>query len=285
MVSTTSESCCAAPALATALPEPDDAERARQRFQQAQDPYLDPFWAILKNNVGARTQRELDTAEHNLVHVSATVLAANPIPGGFDLDHLRAIHRHLFQDVYPFAGELRVIDMHKADDPGGGFFPHQRLRDGANNVFGPLAEERHLRGLNRQDFVARAGHYLDSVNHLHPFREGNGRTQRVFFSQLATQAGHHIDWTTITPEQNVTASRAGETALVDLLDKATSSSTTQAEQSTAGPDDEAVQALRAARKGFGTPASHAARARPSDPPRPYRAGQYEQRSRDNGYER
>ena len=130
----------------------------------AQDPYLDPDWAILKNKVHARTQSELDTAEVALVHVRTLELVAQPVEGSFDLAHLQAIHRHLFQDVYPFAGELRTLDIGKSDDPSGGFMPVSRLRDAATYVFRELEEETQLRGLDTEAFVGRLGHYLDEVN-------------------------------------------------------------------------------------------------------------------------
>ena len=198
----------------------------------AQDPYLDPAWAILKNKVHARTQSELGTAEAEFVHVRTLELVAQPVQGSFDLPHLQAIHQHLFQDVYPFAGELRTLDIHKGDDPSGGFMPVSRLRDAAAHVFGELAKENHLRGLDTDTYVGRLGHYLDEVNHLHPFREGNGRTQRLFFSQLAGEAGHTIDWTQLTPELNNSASKAGEAALVDMLRPIVSASTEPTDEAT-----------------------------------------------------
>lgn len=199
----------------------------------AQDPYLDPDWGILKNRVHARTQSELDSPEVELVHVRTLELVAKPVQGSLDLAHLQAIHRHLFQDVYPFAGELRTLDIRKADDPTGGFMPVSRLRDAATYVFSELAKENHLRGLDTGTYVGRLGHYLDEVNHLHPFREGNGRTQRIFFSQLAGAAGHMIDWTQLTPELNNSASKAGEAALVDMLRPIVSASTEPTHEATA----------------------------------------------------
>ena len=218
------------------MPESDDAERARARFQVAQDPYLDPDWAILKNKVHARTQSELDTAEVALVHVRTLELVAKPVQGSLDLAHLQAIHRHLFQDVYPFAGDLRTLDIRKSDDPSGGFMPVSRLLDAATYVFREfreLEEENYLRALDTDTYVGRLGHYLDEVNHLHPFREGNGRTQRIFFSQLAGAAGHVIDWTQLTPELNNSASKAGEAALADMLLPIVSASTEPTYEATA----------------------------------------------------
>lgn len=173
-----------------------------------EDPYLDPMWAILRNKVHARTQAELDVAEANLVAQRTRELIFDPIAPTFDLAHLQAIHRYLFQDVYPWAGELRTVNIHKPDDVGGGFFPYQRLRDGAHNTFAQLHDDNLLRGLGRDEFVDKFAVHLDQVNHLHPFREGNGRTQRVFFDQLAQTAGYRLDWAQVDRARNDHASRA-----------------------------------------------------------------------------
>jgi fido (protein-threonine AMPylation protein) len=69
-----------------------------------------------------------------------------------------------------------------------------------------------LRGLNRDQFIGRFAEFLADVNALHPFREGNGRAQRAFFSQLAHDAGHHIDWIHMDPDRNTAASAAGHHA-------------------------------------------------------------------------
>ena len=132
-----------------------------------------------------------------------------PIGARYDLTHLRALHRHLFQDVYPFAGDLRTVDLRKADDPGGWFYPAARLTQGADVTFAALAQDKHLRGRDREGFIAGLARHLDAVNHLHPFREGNGRTQRIFFSQLSGRAGYLLRWDRISAEENAAASRAG----------------------------------------------------------------------------
>ena len=72
-----------------------------------------------------------------------------PIGGPYDLTHLRALHRHLFQDVYPFARYLRTVDLRKADDPDGWFCPASRLTQEADVAFAALAQDKHLRGRDR----------------------------------------------------------------------------------------------------------------------------------------
>jgi cell filamentation protein len=78
----------------------------------------------------------------------------------------------------------------------------------AHDVFLHLGLEKHLRGLRRESFVERVTHYVAEVNAIHPFREGNGRTQRAFFGQLSRDAGWEIDWSGLDPEENVTTSIA-----------------------------------------------------------------------------
>jgi cell filamentation protein len=100
----------------------------------------------------------------------------------------------------------------------------QFLRSYASEIFSRLTAADRLRGLSREQFVARLAEFLGDINALHPFREGNGRTQRAFFSQLAHDAGHHIDWIRMDPAKNNLASAAAHhgdlrplRAMLDLL--------------------------------------------------------------------
>jgi cell filamentation protein len=101
------------------------------------------------------------------------------------------------------------------------FCPPQHLDSYAADAFGRLTAADRLPGLNREQFITRLAEFLADVNALHPFREGNGRAQRAFFSQLTHDAGHHIDWIRMDPDRNTTASAAahhGDLApLIELL--------------------------------------------------------------------
>lgn len=172
------------------------------------DPYLDPVTGLLRNNVGATTRDVLDAREAELTAFAGIELAAHPVKVTGDLRQLQAIHKRLFQDVYPWAGELRTVDMRKGTDPAAEFFlPVSRLQSGAGFAFAELADDNRLRGLNRESFVDRLAHHYDQVNYLHPFREGNGRTQRVFWTQVAADAGYELDWRKTTGRENDQASR------------------------------------------------------------------------------
>ena len=85
--------------------------------------------------------------------------------------------------------------------------PVSRLQSGAGFVFQELAEDNYLRGLDKDRFVSRLAHHYDQVNYLHPFHEGNGRTQRILWTQVAREAGYGLDWRKVTGEVNDQASR------------------------------------------------------------------------------
>ena len=80
---------------------------------EGKDNYLNPETGVLKNILDISDEEELKTAEASLVAWRSFQLADNPLEGRFDLDHLQAIHKHLFGDVYRWAGELRNIDLAK----------------------------------------------------------------------------------------------------------------------------------------------------------------------------
>jgi cell filamentation protein, protein adenylyltransferase len=157
----------------------------------------------LRNTLGITDAAHLQQVETTLTALRLLEVVAHPISGLFDLDHLKAIHHAIFQDIYAWAGEIRQVDMSKGNSP----FAHVAyLASNAQTLFARLAQEQYLRGLPPDQFARRAAYYLGEINVLHPFREGNGRTQRVFFTELARQAGYTLDWTQISAKQMLDAS-------------------------------------------------------------------------------
>src|SRR5262249_31378274 len=154
------------------------------------DPYVYPGTSVLKNVWDIRDLEELNRLEA----VTATrrlIELANKQPlGKCDSLHLRAIHHHIFQDVYTWAGEFRTINIARS----GQFyfaFP-ERIQPCLDTLFADLANENYLAGLGPADFCRRAGFYLGELNAIHPFREGNGRTQREIIRQLALRCGYWL---------------------------------------------------------------------------------------------
>ena len=170
---------------------------------EGKDLYLNPETGVLKNILDISDEEELKTAEASLVAWRSFQLADNPLKGRFDLDHLQAIHKHLFGDVYAWAGELRNIDLTKDNSY---FANHMHIISAAQPVFEKLEKEGYLKGLDAAAFSTRAAYYLGEINALHPFREGNGRAQREFINHLAHNNGFFIEWEHISQEEMIQAS-------------------------------------------------------------------------------
>lgn len=130
-------------------------------------------------------------------------MEVNPVAGSFDFDHLRETHRRLFGDVYDWAGQLRQVDISKNDTR---FANAGYLESAGKKLFQQLAKENQLHGLSPDELSQRLGEYLGEINVLHPFREGNGRTQREFIGQLARENGYRINWEGISQNDMVNAS-------------------------------------------------------------------------------
>nr|WP_255616728.1 Fic family protein [Aurantimonas sp. VKM B-3413] len=142
-------------------------------------------------------------------------------PGALDYAHYRALHHHLFQDVYAWAGEPRRIRIGK----GGNWFCYPEYIDRVMiRIFSDLAAENHLMGLAPAAFAAQAAHVLAEINAVHPFREGNGRTQLTFLTLLAENAGFTLDADVLEPQTVIGAmidSFSGdEVALAALVESA-----------------------------------------------------------------
>jgi cell filamentation protein len=158
------------------------------------DTYVYPDTTVLRNKADIRDQKALDLFEADATAVRMLELFTKPIQGTFDLVHLRAIHFHLFQDVYEWAGQVRMVDISR----GNSRFANFALVDSyLSGQLEGLAKENFLRVLPPETWVARMAHYMGEINAAHPFREGNGRVQRLFCSQLAEQAGYFIDFETV----------------------------------------------------------------------------------------
>lgn len=173
------------------------------------DPYLIPGTTVLRNVVGAETADELAAAEADLSFARALQILDNPVPATNDLSEFKEIHRRLFQDVFDWAGQVRSVDVRK-DVPGADFFmPVGYIESAAEICFRDLADENHLVKLDRSHFIQRLAVHYEKINYIHPFREGNGRTQRIFWNRLALRAGWQLDWRPVHGEENHAAARAG----------------------------------------------------------------------------
>jgi cell filamentation protein len=115
-----------------------------------------------------------------------------------DFQHFKAIHRHLFQDVYEWAGQIRAVRISKGGNP---FCFPENIEGQAARLFDNLQQTHFLRHLDARTFSTKAAHFLAELNAIHAFREGNGRTQLTFFALLADRAGHPLDLNRLLPNE------------------------------------------------------------------------------------
>jgi len=163
--------------------------------------YCYPDSHILKNRFQITDGKQLAVAEREITSLKLAMAIQNPVKGHLDLKHLQKIHAYIFGDVYTWAGKLRHVNIAK----GNQFCLAQNLEQYAGTIFHKLEQERYLIGAG--DAVPyRLAYYLSEINVLHPFREGNGRTQRLFIMYLANVTGYTVDFSEVTPEEMIIAS-------------------------------------------------------------------------------
>lgn len=173
----------------------DDRDQPFQRY---------PGTVVLRNRLEIRDGEALAFAERMLVRQRVE----EGCPGGdFDLAHLQAIHRHCFQDVYPWAGDVRLVPLAKGDSQ---FCPPDRIGSVMQAIHCRIVRQDYCRGLSPDRFALEAAAIMGDLNGVHPFLDGNGRTQLLYLQQLGRKAGHTIELTRLDRERWIDASiRAG----------------------------------------------------------------------------
>lgn len=184
------------------------------------DPYIDQETGILRNLLGAKTWKELQRAEADIISVSQIALAN--IPRTNNLSELKTIHKALFGKIYDWAGQLRTVDIRKGSEEY--FLSFTEFDTGTTYVFEELRKENYLKGLDQKEFVNKLAYFYEQLNFIHPFREGNGRTQRVFWSRVAKDAGYIINWKDVVGDELDKASQIGREQnnikpLIEMFDR------------------------------------------------------------------
>ena len=147
--------------------------------------YTDPKTGILRNLADITGPDVLLFFESGAVAKRIQELYEKPIKIK-GADSLLSIHRHLFQDVYSWAGEKRKVEISKA---GKQFFPTTHFDNAFRFINTLISEYKNISKKDKLEIAEKLAEILDNVNYLHPFREGNGRTQREFLRLLALEKG------------------------------------------------------------------------------------------------
>ena len=171
------------------------------------DPYVYPNTEVLKNKFGIRDSERLLEIEKTI-----TLGAWQDIREGkikikktFDYKHLKSLHKELFKDLYDWAGKERTVDISK---PGTLFCRAMFIEEEAKRIFNNLKKDNFFKDIkDKSKFSEKLGQLFLDINMLHPFREGNGRSQRLFIGDLAKENGYYLEWTNISKEEMIQISK------------------------------------------------------------------------------
>lgn len=180
------------------------------RYRSFEDYFIPGSDRVLRNKLGLSSSAQLSEAEEALTKVRLVELFDEPVVGAFDFAHMQEVHRRIFQDVYDWAGQPRagghehmfkagpnVVD-YALNDPDAPrvsyrYFPAASIEEGNSFEYRRLKRANYLTGLDQDAFAEGLADHWAEINTVHAFREGNTRSQFVFFSQLTEHAGYRLD--------------------------------------------------------------------------------------------
>lgn len=147
--------------------------------------YTDPKTGLLRNLQDITDPDILIFVESSAVTKRLQELYDTPIKIK-GIETLFEIHRYLFQDIYVWAGKKRTVEISKN---GKQFFPTSHFDNAFRYIEQLIADFKKIPKDNKKRIAEKLAEILDHVNYLHPFREGNGRTQREFLRLLVLEKG------------------------------------------------------------------------------------------------
>lgn len=183
--------------------------------------YCYPDSDVLKNKFNIFNKEELLKAEENFTFLRLKEIQDKPLIGKFDFAHLKAIHKYIFQDIYDWAGEERTVEIGK----GNLFCTVACIQSYAESVFNKYFSQCYAAKDNFEEFIKALAENYGDLNALHPFREGNGRTQREFARLICLTCGYDFDLSVTTHAKMLQASRLSfderdDSLFVEIFSKA-----------------------------------------------------------------
>ncbi len=159
---------------------------------------------MLRNKFGLKIDDELQKVEQSLTEIAAFEIKQQPPP--YDLGYLCIIHQHLFQQIYEWAGQIRTVDISKYRTR---FCNCRRIEPEANRLFQGLAEADYYTNDSRKELVVNVSELYVEINMIHPFREGNGRAQRILFDHIVVNCDYELSLESVTENEWTEANIAG----------------------------------------------------------------------------
>jgi cell filamentation protein len=159
------------------------------KYGAGQDSYCYADSSVLRNKLDIRDDATLSEAEKLLSAIAADRIEFKPPP--YNLAYLQNIHQVLFSDLYEWAGLLRTVGISKQCTR---FCQPEYMEKEAAKIFNNIATANWFEGMPRRELVVAVAEAYSDLNVVHPFREGNGRTQRILFEHLIMNVGYEISW-------------------------------------------------------------------------------------------
>ena len=167
----------------------------------------------LVNKLGIRDEKKLSEIEAGLTFAKAVMLEETPIDDDFGFEHIKKIHNFLLCDLYEWAGQVRTVDISKKRTK---FLDAASIESIGTKCFAKV-KEGYFDNLPFDEFVKRIAEFYNDVNYIHPFREGNGRTQRIYFTQLIRHYGYDINFADIDTDELMIATIQASSGVMDFL--------------------------------------------------------------------
>ena len=150
-----------------------------------------PNTTVLINKLGIQDQSELNSVERQFVLLKSSQAEQETIFKNIDFNFYKELHKQLFGDLYEWAGTVRRMNVSKKGTIFCNFEDIERI---GTLKFQRLAEQNYLKGLTKSRFIDELTEFYHDMNMLHPFREGNGRTLRLFITLLVRNAGYTLNF-------------------------------------------------------------------------------------------
>ena len=184
------------------------------KYGTGQDPYCYKGTTTLINRFGIKEEGILNEAEREITTVALNSITFSLPP--YDLEYYKKIHFTLFSSLYEWAGEIRTIDISKQDTR---FCTYTRIEDEADKIFNSLKNKKFYTNETFESFVSNLAELYADLNVVHPFRDGNGRAQRIFFEHIALNCEYVVDWSVATTDEWMLANIHGVSCNFDPLQK------------------------------------------------------------------
>lgn len=188
------------------------------KYGDGQDPYCYPGTSVLKNRFDLRNDEDLREVELYISAKASEQLEFQSPP--YSLDNLKAIHRTLFSDLYSWAGKIRTVKISKGDTQ---FCVPEHIEPEASKIFAFMASANWFESRSRTALINSIAESYGNLNVVHPFREGNGRAQRILFEWLIVNTGYEINWWAVERDEwieaNITSYYGDDSRLKEVFNR------------------------------------------------------------------